>query len=337
MTTEQGKPANSATPEGYTEFSDVFASLTDAAPASDDKATPAGAAPTPVDEAAAAAKAGTAENAGAASATPQSADAATDAASAGTPTETPAGDAAAAATAAGTAADDAAAAGKPSEDDWKAKYDALVAERAKATPPKDEQPAPAKDEPPIYSADEQTFLKDYEKEWPDVIRGESLRRRAEYRQLATHIFAEVNRVYGPVVQRALETADSFEGESALREIVQAHPDYTDELYEQVVTWTDSLKGYERSLAQGIIKEGSAQDVVDLITRYKELKGIKPAAGGGTQPQPPKASVTELPAAAKKAAKALGVVDSKRGTAAPSTPDANDFDAAWDEAVGAAAK
>jgi hypothetical protein len=45
-------------------------------------------------------------------------------------------------------------------------------------------------------------------------------------------------------------------------------------------------------------------------------------------------VTELPAAAKKAAQALGVVDSKRGTAAPTGVDPNDFDAAWNEAVNA---
>jgi len=329
MTTAQDKPDDTTPPvEGYAEFSDVFASLVEngepAAPA-DEKST------TPVDTAAAAAKA----------ATP--------------PEGTPPADkpAAAATTPEGEAAEGDAAAATPEAsatpetpatlpaDDWKAKYDALVAAQAAAPKPDAEDTAapvaPAKpaEAPPVYSVEETEFLKEYAKEWPDVIKGEALRRRDEYRQLTAHIFSEVERVFGPIAQRAAETAESFENDSTLRAITQAHPDYDDAMYDAVVAWAGGLNGYERTLAQGIIKEGSPRDVVDLVTRYKDVKGIKTAASATPAPAAPvKASVTELPAAAKKAAKALGVVDSKRGATTPTSVDPNDFDQAWDEAVGA---
>lgn len=336
MTTAQDKPADNTTPptDGYDEFSNVFDTLVEngepAAPAAaaDDKKEETST--TPVDKAAADAKAETKP----AETTP--AETTTTPAAAASPAEgeDEGGEKPAATPAAET----------PPAEDWKAKYDALVASQKDTKPAAEEPEAPvvpakAEEPPPIYSADENEFLKEYAKEWPDVIKGEALRRRAEYRQLTAHIFSEVERVFGPIAARAVETAESFENDSTLRAIVQAHPDYDDAMYDDVVAWADGLKGYERTLAQGIIKEGSPRDVVDLVSRYKEVKGVKTApatATATTTPAPaaPKASVTELPAAAKKAAKALGVVDSKRGATTPTSVDPNDFDQAWDEAVGA---
>lgn len=335
MTTEQGKPetpaaAPAATVEGYDEFSNVFASLTTpdtpAAPAADDTPAPA------AGDKPAAPAAAKDDKPATPPATPPAAPAAP--AAAASPTE---GDAPA--TPDAPAAPVAPAAEAPV--DWEAKFKALEAERAApaapAAPAKAETPAEPPKAPPIYNADEEAFLADYAKEWPDVIKGEMLRRRGEYRQLTQHIFNEFNRVYGPVLQKAVETSESFEDDSMLRAIRDEHPDYNDAMYDGVVAWAGSLKGFERLVAEGVIKDGSPEDVNALISKYKETKGIKPAAAAAPAAAPavpPKASVTELPAAAKKAAKALGVVDSKRGTAAPTADDPNDFDAAWNEAVGA---
>ena len=220
--------------------------------------------------------------------------------------------------------------------------DRLAALEAKtATPPAAETPPPVETPPPdqgppreIYALDEKEFLTAYQKEWPDVSKGEALLRRAEYQQLVTHIFNEVARVYGPLVERGVQAAETVGDTTTLAAIREVHNDYNDAMYEDVVGWADGLTGYRKKLAQGVIAEGEPQDVIDLISEYKSAKGLsKPkvvAASVATTAIP---AVTELSATAKKAAKALGVVDSKRSAATPQGSDPDDFDGAWEEAVG----
>ena len=220
--------------------------------------------------------------------------------------------------------------------------DRLAALEAKtATPPAAEAPPPVETPPPdqgppreIYAADEKEFLTAYQKEWPDVSKGEALLRRAEYQQLVTHIFNEVARVYGPLVERGVQAAETVGDTTTLAAIREVHNDYNDAMYEDVVGWADGLTGYRKKLAQGVIAEGEPQDVIDLISEYKSAKGLSKPKAVVVQPTTPATpAVTELSATAKKAAKALGVVDSKRSAATPQGSDPDDFDGAWEEAVG----
>ena len=220
--------------------------------------------------------------------------------------------------------------------------DRLAALEAKtATPPAAETPPPVETPPPdqgppreIYAADEKEFLTAYQKEWPDVSKGEALLRRAEYQQLVTHIFNEVARVYGPLVERGVQAAETVGDTTTLAAIREVHNDYNDAMYEDVVGWADGLTGYRKKLAQGVIAEGEPQDVIDLISEYKSAKGLSKPKAVVVQPTTPATpAVTELSATAKKAAKALGVVDSKRSAATPQGSDPDDFDGAWEEAVG----
>jgi len=235
-----------------------------------------------------------------------------------------------------------AAAKKPEETDWKAKFEALEAERAA---PEKKEPAKAeseKEEPPpkIYSTEEEEFLTAYAENWPDVAKGEALRRRAEYGRLVDHIFNEFNRVYAPLIERGALAADQVAETSALTIIQGAHNDYDDKMYGEVISWANDLTGTRKKIAQGIIEEGDPGEVIELITEFKSATGRKPrvVADGGTPPPvtpaAPAAATPLLSAAAKKAAKALGVVDSKRSAPTTSPADPSDFDAAWDEAVGA---
>jgi len=197
--------------------------------------------------------------------------------------------------------------------------------------------APAAETPPLYAADEQEFLTEYEKQWPDVIKGEALRRRKEYTQLVDHVFTEIARVYGPMAERGAVAADTLAENAALAVIQGTHGDYDDAMYDAVHDWVDkSLTGARQRIAKEIINTGEPTEVVELISEFKTATGRKaaPVVAGAPVVAPVTPKVTEISAAAKKAAKALGVVDSKRS--APTTPqaDASDFDAAWDEAVGA---
>lgn len=257
------------------------------------------------------------------------------------PAETPP----AAATTDGASADPAAPAvpAEPAETDWKAKFDELNAKKAPAvetpppaeTPPPDNTPAPE-----MYTPEEKEFLTKYQAEWGDIKRGEALMRRAEYGQLVGHVFAELQRVWGPLVERGAQAAEVASEITTLAAIREVHSDYNDEMYDNVVAWADGLTGYRKRLAQSIINDGEPLDVIGLIGEYKSASGLsKPKVVAGTAavaPAAPAAVVpavkTELTAAAKQAASALGVVDSKRSAAAPSAVDINDFDGAWGEAL-----
>jgi hypothetical protein len=235
-----------------------------------------------------------------------------------------------------------AAEGAPqAETDYKALYEAL---KAKEQPqPQDstdkvEQPkAPAAAEPPRdpYNEDEKKFLAQYETEWPDIVRGESLRRRSEYQQIVAHVFSEINKAYGPLIERGAAAAEQVAEQSTLSYITSKHADYDDQMYEDVVKWAGDLPGFKGTLARNVIENGEPQDVVDLITEFKTSTGRKPrvvAAAAPASAATP-ATPTELSAAAKKAARALGVVETKRTAAAPNATDPDDFNSAWEEAVG----
>lgn len=216
---------------------------------------------------------------------------------------------------------------KAEADAYKATVEKDVAERTKAPPP-ERKPEP---EPELYDKDEKEFLDQYGKDWPEVVKGEQLRRRAEYRQVAAHIFGEINRVYGPVLERAVATADQVADNTLLGTVRDAHPDYDVKMYDELTAWAGGLTGFKGKLAKEVIAQGEPQDVVDLIADFKRETGkSKPVVVAPAAKLAPKA-VAPLTDAAKKAAKALGVVESKR-SAVTQAADPNDFEAAWREAT-----
>lgn len=231
---------------------------------------------------------------------------------------------------------------------WKKKHDDLVAAQKPAPvvedKPEDKKPEDKKSEPEqkLYAPDEEEFLSSYDKEWPDVIKGEALKRRGEYNQLTRHIFSEINRVWGPLLERGVLAADTVAETTALSVIRAAHDDYDDKMYDDVLAWADTLKGTKQKIVKATIETGDPDEVVDLITEFKTVTGRnkpKVVATEGEKKQQPaaKSTVTELSPKAKQAAKAMSVVDSKRTDPTQATPDANDFDSAWDEAIGADGK
>lgn len=226
-------------------------------------------------------------------------------------------------------------AGGPEAVDWEAKYRELEAQRAVAPEAKPPVETPPEDTaPPTYSKEETEFLDQYAKDWPDIIKGEALRRRAEYIDLVNHVFKEISRVYGPLVERGAAAAEQVAENATIQAIRDSHSDYSDAMHDDIVAWTDSLTGFRQRYAKQVIENGEIADVVDLITEYKSAKGLnKPRVVAGTATPAAAKPVTELPAAAKQAAKALGVVDSKRSAATTNVADPNDFDGAWEEAVG----
>jgi hypothetical protein len=205
--------------------------------------------------------------------------------------------------------------------DWEARFKELERQRAEAAPAAEVPPAAAAATPEMYNATEKEFLEQYEEDWPDITKGEALKRRAEYQQLVTHVFNEISRVYGPMVSEAYNAAQTLSEDKTLDIIRTAHQDY-DQIYDKVIAWADTLPSYMKSGAKEVIASGSPEAVVELIADFKKAAGVPQATSA---PKP-----TQLSDKAKQAATALSVVNSKR-TVVATVPDAADFDAAWSEA------
>jgi hypothetical protein len=207
--------------------------------------------------------------------------------------------------------------------------EAAAAKLPAAAEPPPAEPPPV--EPPrveFYTpnADELAVMTAFQKDWPDIAKAVELNNRVSMENLARHIFHEIKRTYDPVLIEVTQRAEALESELALGTLRQEHSDY-DDVHGKVEAWVDTLPTFAKMGAQQVMKEGTPQQVSELIAEYKKTHPV--AATPATTVAAP-AKVTELSAAAKKAAMTLSVVDSKR-TAATTAADPNDFDGAWQEA------
>jgi hypothetical protein len=244
----------------------------------------------------------------------------------------------------GEAGEAAAAGASQAATDWEAKYKELQAQQAAAaqtpTPPPpapvQQQAAPQQQvEPELYSADEKAMLARFEEDWPDVARASQLRMRGELTAAVRHVFHEIKRVYDPLITQALQSTTALEDHTVVGEIRKGHNDYNEALHAEVSAWVGTLKGMQRKVYEAVVEAGEPDEVIDLISEFKKATGRAvpaiPAAAVKPAVATPAGKVTNISEAAKKAAKAMGVVEGKR-TATTAAADPNDFDAAWAEAI-----
>jgi hypothetical protein len=215
--------------------------------------------------------------------------------------------------------------------------------------PAEPAPPPAAEEkpeapPPVYSDDEQAVLNDYLKEWPDVARGESLQRRQEYGQLVAHIFAQLQ----PRLEALEQGVSRTSTRTQYQDIVELVPDY-DAVRDPTLAWIETQPDYLKNAYKQVAQQGSPKDVADLITRFKKETGYAAPAAAATPPAgtpapaaPPAAGATAatkgavaaktVPALSPQAAAAANALKSVKSSRSEpvSTPDPDDFDAAFKE-------
>lgn len=238
----------------------------------------------------------------------------------------------------GGTADEAATAGaSQAATDWEAKYKELQAQQAAAAqaPPAQAAvpPPPVQQaEPELYNADEKAALARFDEDWPDVAKASQLRMRGELTAAVRHVFQEIKRVYDPLITQALQSTASLEDHTVVGEIRKGHTDYNEALHAEVSAWVGTLKGMQRRVYEAVVEAGEPDEVIDLISEFKKATGrAVPAIPAKSAVATPAGKVTNISEAAKKAAKAMGVVEGKR-TATTAAVDPNDFDAAWAEAI-----
>tara|TARA_R110000868_G_scaffold19150_2_gene82777 strand:+ start:2239 stop:3117 length:879 start_codon:yes stop_codon:yes gene_type:complete len=179
------------------------------------------------------------------------------------------------------------------------------------------QPEPAAPAP--YTPEEQKFLETYEKDWPDVAKAESLRRRSEYQQLVGYVFQEVAKVLQP----QMETVRTLSEQTHLQHLQSAVGDY-DDIRDRVIDWANNQPTYLQAAYQRVIQQGTVDEVTDLISRYRQETGSSQT----TRAKPaPTRREAELPTIAKQAAQSLAPVSSKR-SAVIAGDDPNDFESAF---------
>jgi hypothetical protein len=218
------------------------------------------------------------------------------------------------------------AAPKPVIDDPIARLADLIEKKQTLTPesaPAPAAPAVSTPEPEIFTVQEKEFLTSYQKDWPDVARAEALLRRAEYRDLVGYVFDQVSK---EIVEKQLRplasTVQILSERTHLGDLQRQISDYA-EIRDKVEEWAMKQPAYLQRAYDHVIKQGTVDEIKDLIDRYRRDSGISAGASANPGSKP----VTELPLATKKAVAALAPVSSKRSAVVAGT-DPNDFDGAW---------
>ena len=178
--------------------------------------------------------------------------------------------------------------------------------------------------------DKRGVVEKYRQEWSEVAEAEQLLRAAHLQQVQEQIYSELRGALAPV----FETTQRLQVNAHQEAIRKAHPDL-DEVKEDLYSWIAEQPDFVRPAYEQVAEQGSAQQVVELINFYKQAKGATgavpavPASSARTQ-QKPATAKKQPPAAAKKA---LAAAPSPSKVEAPGSADPDNFDAAFDEAVG----
>lgn len=212
---------------------------------------------------------------------------------------------------------------KPPVDDPFARLADLITERNKAAPAPALAPAPVPQSAPaaLYSEAETAALKSFYDEWPDVAKAQELMLRGLAHQVTNHIFGQISATIGPKLAMLEELATARQ----VDDLKAAVPDYSDELVDKVTKWVDTQPSYLKTAYTRVIQEGTADEVTDLVSRYKAATGTSVAPAGTPPVAAPKTPVV-VPKPVNKAIEALAPINTKRSGAPASEPV--DFDSAF---------
>lgn len=267
-------------------------------------------------------------------------------------TETPADTRTPEEIAAAKKAEDDAAAAKKTAEDKQAEEDARAARAAEEKTRKDAEAAAAlkqaednkKAEAELAEAlkdyqlseEETKALEAFKKDFPTEhvaieARFKSLDRIVNQRvhQAVQAVLGYVYKDLAPVVQGFSSRAE----EEHYAAIHKAHEDY-DTVIEQVPAWIKKQPAYLQTVYQQVYDEGTAQEVIDMVARFKESTGAKPAASATSGTPAPATPAPKPGPTAEDIASGLPV-NAKRSTPnQKGAPSKEDFDGAFEEAAAA---
>lgn len=179
----------------------------------------------------------------------------------------------------------------------------------------------------IFTPQEIKFLGDYEKEYPDIARAEFMRRRVEYMQLSQYFFSQVSAAIAP----RLEMLEGVLARIHAGDLKQQVPTYDNDLRQKVVDWAGTQPGYLKVAYEHVIKQGTVDEVTDLINRYQTATGTVATKAAVVDPaQAVNAAAAAAEAERVAAAARLAPVAAKGAGRGVTAVSPNDFEGgfAW---------
>jgi len=195
---------------------------------------------------------------------------------------------------------------------------------------KEQEEAAAKlGEPGKPSEEEQALLDKFQEEWPDHYPAIKvlldLQRKESEAKYVKALQSVTERIYSELAPVA-ETAGATAEQAHFNRIKEAHQDF-DAVKAKLGPWIESQPPYLAKAMKTVYTSGNADEVIDLIQRYKDTNGMS-SPKPGAEPSTTKGK----PVVDQKKLDALESVGSKRTTPQQQGVDVNDFDSAFNEAV-----
>jgi hypothetical protein len=207
----------------------------------------------------------------------------------------------------------------------------LAAEIAKQGGAKQEVEAPppatdAEPERPLFTEAEQASIDHFAKEWPEEHEAVRLMGRDIGVSAIKFVFESI----APEMRQIRDMVVQMSTRMHYGDLVESVGEISEDEIAKVKSWAEGQdQPYLQKAYLGVIKEGTADEVANLVSRYREETGTQPAPQPAAEPAKKPVGDTELSGVAKQAAASLAPVGTKRSVV-QNPDDAQDFDAAWDK-------
>ena len=184
---------------------------------------------------------------------------------------------------------------------------------------------------PVLDPEVEAKLAAFRKDWPDIaeaVDAQSAHAQAQMEARVARLVASVVQgVYADIAPMA-KTYATTEASAFRTAVLDKHNDY-DVVFPKLEPWIKSQPAYLQAGMLHAYNAGSAEDVIDLVTRYKAAAGVMPQV-----PEPPAGNPSGGSQSVSAAAKAaeLAPVQGKRTAPKPAGEDPNDFDSAFAQAA-----
>jgi hypothetical protein len=188
-----------------------------------------------------------------------------------------------------------------------------------------DEPTPADtkvEDQPLFTKEEEAKIEHFKKEWPEVAEAFDLQARSLAQSVLKYAFEQI----GGVVNPMRETLDILAQRTHYGDLKDKVGEYTPEERQEIIDWVDQQPTYLQAAMKSVIDGGTAEEVADLVGRFREATGKQPA-GAPADTKEPSGGDVELSDAAKQAAAALAPVSSKR-SAVQAPDDKSDFNGAF---------
>lgn len=188
----------------------------------------------------------------------------------------------------------------------------------------------------FLSTDDKAALDKLKTDWPDEYAAFGRLADARASALLTNhhnrFVQELNKFLAPLFQ----SIGKVEVNSHRSAILAVHSDF-DAVLPQVQAWVAAKSGVAKTVYQGVLDKGTAEEINDLVAVYKKEANVQPgaapatpASAGAPQPTPTPTPAPKPAAVDPAAAAALAAVPAAKRTP-PINKDPNDFDTAFEEA------